>query len=157
MYFHPSAGHVNTRGRTNGGSKIHGLVLGGNEKDPRLHITESLEQCIASSGYVDSTFEGGPLLPGQWDKYFNVDVLEVWGVGDECEVREAVIRKEAHENVADATRRRVQRVDKKQFLEDFQSGILMGNTSSALFQHRHDGSIRHDFGVDSNEQERPCL
>ena len=154
MYFNPSAGHINTGGRANGGNKVRGLALGGTDKDPRLHITESLESCVASSGVVDGTFESGPLLPGQWDKYFNVDVLEVWGVGGDDIVREAAMKKEEHESVSDATRRRVQTVDKKQFLQDFQSGMLLGNNE--LFKHRQDGNLRHDFGVDPDEKERPC-
>ncbi len=166
MYFHPSAGHVNTgggggqgiygqlsRSRQGGATRPRGLVIGGTMKDPRLHITESLEQCIASSGGpMDGTFDTGPLLPGQWDKYFNVDVLEVWGVGGEEVIVDAVNTKGKHEGVAEATRRRVQMVDKKQFLEDFQSGLHMG---SKLFAHR-DGSLRHDYGVDL-EAERACM
>ncbi len=167
MYFHPSAGHVNTgggggqgiygqlsRSRQGGAtnSKPRGLVIGGTMKDPRLHITESLEQCIASSGGpMDGTFDTGPLLPGQWDKYFNVDILEVWGVGGEEVIVDAVNAKGKHEGVAEATRRRVQMVDKKQFLEDFQSGLHVG---SKLFAHR-DGSVRHNYGVDL-EAERGC-
>jgi len=152
MYFHPSAGHINNGGgslygsdRMRAGTKPRGLVLGGTEQDPRFYITESLERCVASSGGPrDATFESGPLLPGQWDKYFNVDVLEVWGVGGDDVVREAVNARERHEGITDAARRRVQRVDKKQFLEDFQSGLLMGNNQ--LFKHRTDGTTREERG-----------
>ncbi len=155
MYFNPSAGHINTVGRAYGNNNIRGLVLGGTNKDPRLHISESLEHCIASSGFMDGTFQGGPLLPGQWEKYFNVDVLEVWGVGDEDIVHDAIMKKEGHECITDASRRRVQKVDKKQFLEDFRSGVLVSNNE--FFKHRHDGNIRHDFGIDQHDQDRPCV
>jgi TLD. len=165
MYFYPSAGHVNAGGHDVGrnfgiysslnnktmapkGSKPRGLVLGGSEQDPRIYITESFERCIASNGGPrDDTFESGPLLPGQWDKFFNVGSIEVWGVGGEHVVREAMSMKEKQVKVYDATRRRVQRVDKSQFLEDFQSGLHIRETrgSTFLFQHRLDGTARHDF------------
>ena len=158
MFFNPSAGHINNTGRNMyGTNQARGLAFGGTEKNPRLQITESLERCIASSGVMDATFESGSLLPGQWDKYFNVDVLEIWGVGGDDAVHRAINRKEERKSVSDANLRRVQRVDKRQFLEDFQSGMLLG--SNGLFKHRYDGNVRHDFGTDSNadDQDRPCL
>lgn len=177
MYFNPSAGHFHAgSGNSLGnggiygglssqhqksGAKPQGLVVGGTEQDPRIHITESLERCIASSGGPrDATFEAGALLPGQWDKYFNVDVLEVWGVGGDNVAKEALDKKEKQADVMGAARRRVQRVDKRQFLDDFQSGFhARGTGSTSLFQHRLDGSVRHDFDVDRDKEgnERPCL
>jgi len=170
MYFYPSAGHVNatatatdyggdmnsgiyaslnkTMTSNRGGTKPRGLVLGGSEQDPRIHITESFERCIASSGGPrDDTFESGPLLPGQWDKFFNVSSIEIWGVGGDDVVKEALSKKERQEEVHDAARRRVRRVDKSQFLEDFQSGLHIRESrgSTSLFQHRLDGTVRYDF------------
>lgn len=170
MYFHPSAGHVNatdnTMGRNVGiysclnktmtsskGAKLRGLVLGGSEQDPRIHITESFERCIASSGGPrDDTFESGPLLSGQWDKFFNVGSIEIWGVGGDDVVKEALSMKEKKEEIYDATRRRVQRVDKSQFLEDFQSGLHIRETrgSTSLFQHRLDDTVRYDFDAEKD-------
>jgi len=143
MYFHPSAGHRQTT--TALGSKPRGLIFGGTLQDPRVHITESLENCIASSGGPrDTTFEGGPLMPGQWDKFFNIDILEVWGVGSDETIIDAIHARERSEGIANATRKRVQRVDKKQFLDDFQSQI---HTGSKLFAHRNNG-VRYDFDGD---------
>jgi len=157
MYFHPSAGHMNNGGSsssygrysyTSKSSKPRGLVIGGTTDQPRFYITESFEQCVASSGNMtDKSFANGPLLPGEWDKYYNVDIIEVWGVGGEHLVHEAVLAKDKHEDMADAVRKRVQKVDRKQFLDDFKSGFH-GNK---LFDHRLDGNIRHDFGVDADK------
>ncbi len=154
MYFHPSAGHVKNSGRSSSGSGVYGstkvnkpfgVVVGGTIDQPRFQISETFEQCIASSGnMMDTTFEGGPLLPGQWDKYFNIDVLEVWGVGGEDVVRNASSDKEQHEDIVDAARKKVQRVDRKQFLDDFTSGLH----GSKLFEHRLDDSVRHDFATE---------
>lgn len=165
MYFHPSAGHVNSGFNGSGSrygygsamkpakaAKPSGIVMGGTIDQPRFHVTETFEQCVASSGnMMDMTFESGPLLPGQWDKYYNIDTLEVWGVGGEDIVREAASARERHEDVANAVRLKVQMVDKKQFLDDFKSGLYVGNN---LYQHRLDGNIRHDFGADMINHER---
>lgn len=156
MYFNPSAGHVNGPGSMGGygqkkSAKPLGVALGGTIDQPRFFISETFEQCIASSGnMMDMTFESGPLLPGQWDKYYNIDVLEIWGVGGEDVVRNATAVKEKHEDMTDAARRKVQRVDRKQFLEDFRSGLHVGNK---LFEHRMDGNVRHDFGVDTDDHD----
>ena len=166
MYFHPSAGHFHA-GRNGGiysgigsqkarlGAKPNGIIIGGTEQDPRLHLTESLERCIASSGGPrDATFESGPLLPGQWDKFFNVDVIEVWGVGGDEKVYQAIHDKEKQEDIRNAVRKRVQQVDKKQFLDDFQSGLHVskGRGSNALYQHRFD-SARFDFEANHDDDE----
>lgn len=149
MYFHPSAGHVRHSvpaplgKRTN--SKSCGLVLGGTEDNPRFHLTESLEHCIASSGALkDLTFESGPLLPGQWDKYYNVDILEVWGVGADDVIKKALVSRERHMDASDSAKKMAQRVDRKHFLEDFRSGLHLGQ----LYEHRLDGNCRHDYGVE---------
>jgi hypothetical protein len=91
-------------------------------------------------------------LPGQWDKFFNVGSIEIWGVGGDDVVKEALSMKEKQEEIYDATRRRVQRVDKSQFLEDFQSGLHIRETrgSTSLFQHRLDDTVRYDFDAEKD-------
>ena len=165
MYFNPSAGHVNL-GTTGGfgmssssgvgyrpakSGKPFGIAAGGTIDQPRFHITESFERCIASAGnMMDKTFESGPLLPGQWDKYFNIDVLEVWGVGGEDIVCGATLAKEKYENIAEATRKKVQRVDRKQFVDDLKYGFV----NNRLFEHRFDGNVRYDFDANADYQDR---
>lgn len=143
MYLFPSTYSLAVgRGKS---TKPRGIVLGGTEDYPRLHVTETLEQCIASSGgYRDGTFEGGPLLPNAWNKYYNVDILEVWAVGGDSEIRDALLAREMHTDVQDTRRRQMQRVDRKKFLNDFQSGLLFGG-GSKMFEHRSDGRVRHDY------------
>ena len=151
MYFNSTVGYVNVGigigGNTGSkGGRPRGLILGGTENDPRFHLTESFEQCIASSGGpFDDTYMSGPLLTGQWDKYFNVDVIEIWAVGGDDVMKDAINLKLRQEGLTDSVRRRVQRVDKSQFLDDFQSGLTAGGK---LFEHRFDGSARHEYGVD---------
>lgn len=155
MYFNPTVGHINIgigigSNKDSKGGRPRGLILGGTENDPRFHLTESFEQCIASSGGpFDDTYMSGPLLVGEWDKYFNVDVIEIWAVGGDEIVKDAINLKLRHEGLTDSVRRRVQRVDKSQFLDDFQSGLVVGGK---LFEHRFDGSVRHEYGVDIDSE-----
>ena len=56
-----------------------GLAVGGVAADhPRLHITMSLERCIACS--IGAIFDSGPLLTTEDEHFFDCDVLEVWSV-----------------------------------------------------------------------------
>ena len=160
MYFHSSTNHMGSgAGMVASGSGYRsmkstktGIMSGGTTDQPRFHISETFEQCIASSGsMMDMTFESGPLLPGQWDKYYNIDVLEVWGVGGEDIVRDATSAKDKNEAMKEAFRKNIQRVDRKQFLDDFRSGLFGSNK---LFEHRLDDNIRHDFGADESAQDR---
>jgi len=149
MYLYPST-HSLAVGRGKS-TKPRGIVLGGTEDYPRLHVTETFEQCTASSGgYRDGTFEGGPLLPSPWDSNYNVDILEVWAVGGDSEIKNALLAREKHTDVQDARRRQMQRVDRKKFLNDFQSGLLFGG-GSKMFDHRSDGRVRHDFSSSAKD------
>lgn len=150
MYYNPSLGSSVTNFGSNNFTKDgrpKGLILGGSQKDPRLHLTESFEGCIAATGGpFDNTYMSGPLLMVEWDKYFNVDIIEVWAVGGYDIMKNAMNEKLRHDGVVDLVRRRVQRVDKSQFLEDFQNGLVIG---SKLFDHKfdeHGGDINCDRG-----------
>ena len=84
--------YCNSESRSRGyDGQAHGIGFGGTVEKPRLFIAESFDGCIASAS--DLTFEGGallpPLKPSKDDftigltnrKYFDIESLEVWGVG----------------------------------------------------------------------------
>jgi hypothetical protein len=124
-----SLGNINKKSGTEG--VADGLGVGGILSQPRLHLTESLEQCRALP--YKGTFEQGDLLPNGGDSlyFFDVDVLEVWGVGGEGWQQVALQAREAERVKLAAQRKRVQTLDKTQLLDDFRTGLL-GN---ALFGH----------------------
>ncbi|KAL7535766.1 hypothetical protein ACHAXR_009927 [Thalassiosira sp. AJA248-18] len=131
MYCHPSSLATANRAKTNG--SVHGIGIGGTASQPRMHITESLEECRAL-GY-DKLFEDGDLLSGKCSQslfYFDVDCIEVFGVGGKewiaCAKEAQAKEKEAHAVSLEQARK----VDKSQFLEDFQNGPLQ----PGLFGHR---------------------
>jgi len=140
MYFNPSTCSL-VGGR---GESKHGLILGGTKEQPRFYLKESLTQCIASSGnFQDKTFESGPLLPCLWDKYYNVDVLEVWAVGGE--IRDALLAREKQKDRVDTRLKQLQKVDSHQFLNDFQNGLLSAGSNTRMFGHRQDDRVTHNF------------
>jgi len=123
---------------------LRGLAVGGVDADsPRLHLTESLEQCRATS--FDLTFEQGPLLGGDDDNiFFDVESLQIWAVqtSDEVYLRYLQIGQQ-NKSVRDGARLRAAHVDKKQFVEDFASGAYESN----LYHHREQARGRADFAV----------
>jgi hypothetical protein len=121
-----------------------GLAVGGIAEDhPRLHITETLERCKACS--LDFFFESGPLLTDDQDHFFDVDILEVWSVGNgDARYEEAKKAGKLSADVKETHRQNCGRVDRAQFLDDFQTGVI----PNTLYAHRDQARGRADFVAD---------
>ena len=111
-----------------------GIGFGGTADQPRLFIPESFENCVASSR--DLTFEQGLLLPpdenGSLQKYFEIESLEVWGVGGDDIVNDALNDRLKQRVLLQSNIDKARKVDKAQFLDDFKSGLI----ESKAFVHR---------------------
>lgn len=128
---------------------LHGLAVGGVDQDsPRLHLKESLERCVAGS--FDLVFEQGPLLADPEEMMFDVDLLQVWAVKtDEEGFRRYLKNGKLHAAVRETTRQHIAKVDKRQFLEDFQSGAYLNN----MYTHREQTRGRADFVALDNQRQ----
>eukprot|EP00978_Attheya_sp_CCMP212_P047200 scaffold421259_cov45-Attheya_sp.AAC.6 len=127
--------YCNSEARSKGYDRLsHGIGFGGNSDQPRLFISECFDGCTASS--QDLTFERGVLLPrgpdGNLRKRFDIESLEVWGVGGDDMVAGALGARDRQREIVAANIRKARKVDKAQFLDDFQSGLI----ESKAFQHR---------------------
>mmetsp|Transcript_26348 Transcript_26348/g.53991 ORF Transcript_26348/g.53991 Transcript_26348/m.53991 type:complete len:440 (-) Transcript_26348:57-1376(-) len=147
MYCYPSSLTAKNRRSHNAGDNtdgaVYGIGMGGKPSQPRLHLTETLEECRALA--FDTTFEDGALLPGDGAEslyYFDVDALEVWGVGGEGWIQGALKAREAERKKTEAALQKARTVDKSQFVEDFRSGLLDGGR--ALFGHSEQIAGRAD-------------
>ena len=150
MYFNPEA-------RSKGYDGLaHGIGFGGTAEAPRLFIDEVLDGCRASSD--DLTFQNGPLLSGVDPKsnssHFEVEAMEVWGVGSSMQIEEALLARDGQRMDAEKRIRQAMKGAKGQFLEDFQSGLA----GSKMFQHRdqmrgRDGGCEMDK-VDEEEDKK---
>ena len=121
------------------------MGLGGSALQPRLHITESLEECRAME--YCGLFEEGDLLLGIGKEslnYFDVDYLEVWAVGGEDWIADSLAARQKHRDVDDATNLKARKVDKKELLRDFQGGLLGGLGRDGFFGHVQQTSDRCD-------------
>ncbi|EWM21955.1 TLDc [Nannochloropsis gaditana] len=117
-----------------GFSLPHGLGVGGSvDTGFRLWIPESLEGCVA--GDRDASFAWGPLAgktgggKGGREGEFEMEGLEVWGVGGEEAIEAACnAQGEARQMMADNIAR-ARRVDKSKFVDnDFDKEFLLGKT-----------------------------
>ena len=127
--------YCNSEARSRGYDQLaHGIGFGGDSLQPRLFIAESFEGNLALSN--DMTFEPGPMLPSSEDgmstKTFEIDNLEVWGVGGDAVVAEALESRVKARAIKDANIKKARKVDKAAFLDDFRSGVI----ESKAFQHR---------------------
>lgn len=123
--------YCNSFARSRGYDKQkHGIGFGGTVQEPRLFISESFDDCLAGS--ADLTFERGHLLSNHDDKSFEIDSLEVWGVGGTDVVMEALGARARQRDIRQAAINKARKVDKAAFLEDFQSGLI----DSKAFAHR---------------------
>ena len=127
--------YCNSHARSKGyDQQAHGIGFGGTTTEPRLFFPESFEQCMANSR--DMTFAHGQLLPdGQ--RFFELDSLEVWGVGGSDVVAAALGAQHQVREVKAEGLRKARTVDRAQFLDDFQSGLI----DSKAFAHR--GQVDH--------------
>mmetsp|Transcript_30861 Transcript_30861/g.64742 ORF Transcript_30861/g.64742 Transcript_30861/m.64742 type:complete len:644 (-) Transcript_30861:1119-3050(-) len=129
--------------------QAHGIGFGGSTDRPRLFLSESFDDCRAGSD--DLTFEKGPLLAGRQngggfsaaaDAMFEIDNLEVWGVGGTEVVRESLEARSRSRDIRQANINKARKVDKAAFLDDLRSGII----ENKAFAHREqiqgrDGSV----------------
>ena len=113
----------------------HGIGFGGSKEQPRLFLAESFDNCRAGSD--DLTFEKGPLLAGRGggsaaDAMFEIDNLEVWGVGGTAVVKESLKARSRSRDVRQAAINKARKVDKAAFLDDLRSGVI----ENKAFAHR---------------------
>jgi len=123
MYCHPSNGRMTSKSSATSSAATtdgcaHGIGVGGSESQPRLHLTESLEDCRAME--YCSTFETAELLTNGKDSlyYFDADCIEVWGVGGEAWIQQGLHAQQKGRDLADAALKKARIVDKKQFMDD---------------------------------------
>lgn len=137
--------YCNSYARSRGyDQQAHGIGFGGSVQEPRLFISESFDDCVASD--ADLTFAKGRLLGNANDtllgknavgggnngKYFEIDSLELFGVGGTEVVMEALGARAKQRDIRQTAINRARKVDKAAFLEDFQSGLI----DSKAFAHR---------------------
>ena len=140
--------YCNSEARSRGYDGLaHGIGFGGTTDEPRFFISESFDGCIASS--QDLTFETGPLLPRHEEsdirsKYFEIDNLEVWGVGGDAVVSLALESRSRQREITAAGIQKARKVDKAAFLDDFRGGII----ESKAFKHREQIRGRADVEID---------
>jgi TLD len=131
----PSAQQQDCRSVTRPG----GLIVGTQDK-PRLHLTPDMEECLALS--FDGIFDPGPLLSDASATMGRFDVanLEVWAIsgGGNDQSRD---RAHAIASLQERVRQQCAKVDRAQFLDDFQTGLY----ENSLFQHRTQARGRADF------------
>ncbi len=146
--------YCNSEARSRGYDGLsHGIGFGGTVGQPRLFLNEAFDACVASS--QDLTFESGPLLPrtgeGGLRKYFEIESLEVWGVGGEEVVNEALGARNRARELRDAAIRQSRKVDRAAFLDDFRSGLI----ESKAFKYRDEIQGRGDVDVEErNKKEK---
>jgi hypothetical protein len=143
--------YCNSEARSRGyDNQAHGIGFGGSVDQPRLYISETFEDCVARS--QDMTFEYGVILPktadGAMQKHFDIDSLEVWGVGGDAVVAEALGARNRQRAIMDANLRKARKVDKAAFLDDFRSGVI----ESKAFAHRGQIRGRDDAAVDESHK-----
>jgi len=119
--------------------QAHGIGFGGSTTQPRLFLSESFDDCQAGSD--DLTFENGPLLAGRGsssssssvaDAIFEIDGLEVWGVGGTDMVQEGMQARGRSRDIRQANINKARKVDKAAFLDDLRSGVI----ENKAFAHR---------------------
>jgi hypothetical protein len=99
------------------------MGIGGTSSQPRLHITESLDECRALT--YDQLFDDGDLLSGKCSQslyYFDVDCIEIWGVGGEEWIADALQAQAKAKEMKAACFEKARKVDKRQLLDAFELG-----------------------------------
>jgi hypothetical protein len=103
----------------------HGIGFGGSQlSKPRFFIPDSFENCSAE--FMDTTFGTGDILPESALEKFEINVMEVWGVGTEDLIAKALRKRGEHREQIKETIRRARAVpDKTQFVKDLESGFTL--------------------------------
>jgi Oxidation resistance protein len=143
--------YCNSMSRSRGYDGLaHGIGFGGNSEKPRLFISETFDGCMAGSS--DLTYEAGQMLPSRDDgnpsKFFELEALEVWGVGGDEVVSEALGNRHKQREIVASNIRKARKVDKAQFLDDFKSGLI----ESKAFRHRAEIRGRGDCHIDEHDE-----
>lgn len=150
MYCHPSTLNVTNRhskttaaASTNG--VLHGIGIGGNASAPRLHLTETLEECRALD--FCETFEAGNLVDFSDSLYyFDVVQFEVWGCGGSEWIAESLKNQLERRSQKEAMAKRARTVHKKHFMQDLQLLATHKPTNNAgMFDHVQHTSNRCDL------------
>jgi hypothetical protein len=135
--------YCNSFARTRGYDNLaHGIGFGGTSDEPRLFLAENFDDNVALT--QDLTFDNGPLIAGHGSKaHFLIDCLEVYGVGGDEMVSEALGAREKARGIRNEGIQRARKVDKAQFLDDFRAGVI----DSKAFAHRQQIDGRADCDV----------
>jgi len=135
--------------------QAHGIGFGGTVDQPRLFLAENLmDDCMASS--QDLTFDNGSLLPKASSdshafgggttlsakSYFEIQSMEVWGVGGKDIVQAALDGRRKARELREEGIRRARKVDKAQFLDDFRSGAI--DSKAFAYKQQIDGRADQD-------------
>jgi hypothetical protein len=121
----------------------HGVGFGGTLSKPRLFIPESFEHCSAS--FLDKTFQAGELLPPEALEKFEINCLEIWGVGGDESISKGLRDREAHREEVDKAIHKSRVInDKSTIAKDLKSGIM----PAKIFQHIEQVRGRHEFAID---------
>jgi len=94
----------------------------------------------------DSSFGGPP--PSSHRHYFEIQSMEVWGVGGKDIVQAALDGRRKARELRDEGIRRARKVDKAQFLDDFRSGAI----DSKAFAYKQQIDGRADADVDERNK-----
>merc|ERR1712151_280763 len=114
-----------------------GSLLPPNQSKERNSTTSALQQ------YLQSTNKR---------KYFDIHSLEVWGGGGDV-VQTALNARKAQREIIDANIQKARKVDKAQFLDDFNNGTF----ESKAFKHRaqiHGHQVKTGY-EDDDDNENP--
>lgn len=142
--------YCNSAARSRGyDQQAHGIGFGGTVQEPRLFLAENFDECVASS--QDLTFDNGKLVAESGSTgQFEIDSLEVWGVGGTETVESGLEAREMSRSVTEEAIRRARKVDKAQFLDDFRAGII----GSKAFQHIQEVDGRANADLDDRCQDK---
>eukprot|EP00536_Pseudo-nitzschia_multiseries_P016451 jgi/Psemu1/313185/fgenesh1_kg.1119_\ len=110
MYCHPSTmpnrqnGNINSKNRSSTFA-VNGIGVGGRPTEPRFHLTETFEDCRCLTYDSSRTTKDGDLFAWENDDgthpfaqalyYFDVDEIEVWGVGGKEWIEHALKERES--------------------------------------------------------------
>ena len=143
----PNYMYCNSYARSKGyDQQAHGIGFGGTLDQPRLFLAETFDYNDNYAGTQDVTYENGPFLPpdgGTYPKHFEVESLEVWGVGGDDVVQQALGAQSKARSIREEGVRRAKKVDRAAFLDDLRSGVI----DNKMFQHRQqiDGRADQDL------------
>jgi len=119
--------YFNSEARSKGYDGLaHGIGFGGDANQPRLFISETFEDCYASSS--DLTYEEGDLLlPFHKSNFFELESLEVWGVGGNNVVQQALKEREMQRDIIEARIKKTRKSEKLQFTSFLGEAGLLKN------------------------------